>query len=100
VLCQVVSQIFGTRVYAITSNAGEIALLLGTSFTLLLVQKDLALAGSFADFLHRSNIAFRAPVSGPGRRASVAGLGPQAETKTNDAYKKVPSGGQIELTNL
>lgn len=31
---------------------------MGLSFTLYLIQKDLALAGSFADFLHRSNVAF------------------------------------------
>ena len=41
-----------------TSNAGSIFLLMGLSFTLYLIQKDLALAGSFADFLHRSNVAF------------------------------------------
>ena len=31
---------------------------MGLSFILYLIQKDLALAGSFADFLHRSNLAF------------------------------------------
>ena len=33
-------------------------MLMGLSFILYLIQKDLALAGSFADFLHRSNVAF------------------------------------------
>lgn len=53
-----ISHTFGTTCYITTSNAGSIFLLMGLSFILYLIQKDLALAGSFADFLHRSNLAF------------------------------------------
>lgn len=48
--------------YSVTSNAGELALLIGISGIVFLIQKDLALAGSFADFLHRSNKAFNKAV--------------------------------------
>lgn len=59
VICQAVGQVFySSKIYPISSNAGEIILLLGTTLLLHLVQKDLARAGSFADFLRRSNIAF------------------------------------------
>jgi hypothetical protein len=59
VICQAIGQVFySSKVYPTTSNAGEVILLLGTTLLLHLVQKDLARAGSFADFLRKSNIAF------------------------------------------
>ena len=54
----VVGQFFGTNVYQVTSNAGELALLIGVTFIVGLVQRDLVIAGSFANFLYRSNKAF------------------------------------------
>jgi len=50
---------FSDTVYPVTSNAGELALLLGLTFLLALVQHDLQLAAGFADFLHQSNLAFQ-----------------------------------------
>lgn len=58
IIAYTIAHIFGTKCYTTTSNAGSICLLIGLSFILFLIQKDLALAGSFADFLHRSNLAF------------------------------------------
>ena len=98
VLCQVISQIFGVPVYAITSNAGEIALLIGITFILFLIQKDLALAGSFADFLHRSNVAFqpRMPRLSIRRESSYV---VNTEQKVDDKYMKAKA-NEIELTEL
>lgn len=58
-LLQAVGQCFGVRVYQVTSNAGEIALLIGVTFIVGLVQRDLLIAGNFANFLKKSNDAFR-----------------------------------------
>ena len=55
---QIIGQIFGTTVYPVTSNAGELSLLISASILLLLIQRELALAASFADYLRRSNVAF------------------------------------------
>lgn len=41
-----------------TSNAGTIALLFGVTVLVFLVQEDFCLAGSYADFLRSSNVAF------------------------------------------
>ena len=57
-LGQVISQIFGTNVYHVTTSAGELGLLFGVSYFLYLAQDDLILTAHFADFLHRSNLAF------------------------------------------
>lgn len=54
-----------------TSNAAQVVLLIGTTITVGLVQRDLVIAGSFAAFLHKSNEAFTAAV--PERRNSAAG---------------------------
>ena len=53
--------ISSTKVYAVTSNAGEITLLIGVTVLVFLVQEDFSLAGSFADFLRSSNVAFLSP---------------------------------------
>jgi len=58
VLAYIVGKIFDTNVYMITSNSGELCLLIGLTLLIKLVQQDLAFAGNFADFLHRSNHAF------------------------------------------
>jgi hypothetical protein len=42
----------------VSSNLGQIILLGGVTFLLHLVEEDLRLAGTFADFLHKSNMAF------------------------------------------
>ena len=57
-LAQTVGQIFDVSVYPVTSNAGELALLMGVTFFLYLAQDDLVLTAGFADFLHSSNQAF------------------------------------------
>lgn len=44
--------------YSIVSNAGEIILLIGVTVLVFLVQEDFSLAGSYADFLRSSNMAF------------------------------------------
>lgn len=44
--------------YPLTSNCGELILLIGITYTTFLIEEDLALTGTFADYLHRSNIAF------------------------------------------
>jgi hypothetical protein len=58
VLGQTIGEIFGTKTYAVTSNAGEITLLISSSVLLLLIQRELASAANFAEYLHRSNVAF------------------------------------------
>lgn len=58
VLGQTIGQIWGTKAYDVTSNAGELSLLISVSILLLLIQRELASAASFAEYLHRSNIAF------------------------------------------
>ena len=63
-LAQAVGQIFDTNAYPVTSNGGEILLLVAVTLTAYLIQNDLLMAGSFATFLHRSNIAFARQGSG------------------------------------
>lgn len=58
---------FGRRLYPVLSNGGDLCLLIGESIMTYRVQLDLAVAGSFADFLHRSNIVF----SGSQRKKST-----------------------------
>jgi hypothetical protein len=55
---QGIGNCFGTSVYQVSSNAGEVALLIGVTFIVGLVQRDLVIAGSFANFLSKSNKAF------------------------------------------
>eukprot|EP01034_Spumella_vulgaris_P021788 gene21788-27857_t len=57
-LCQVIGQIFNENVYLVTSNGGDLILLVGITYTFALIEEDLALAGIFADYLHQSNLAF------------------------------------------
>lgn len=58
-LAQVIGEIFGVHVYSVTSNAGQLALLIGTTVFLYLAQDDLILTAHFADYLHQSNEAFK-----------------------------------------
>ena len=57
-LAFIIGQIFGEYWYVASSNLGQIILLGGVTFLLHLVEEDLRLAGTFADFLHKSNMAF------------------------------------------
>jgi hypothetical protein len=57
-LSEAIGHVFYPSVYLVTSNAGELMLLFGVTSLLNLVQDELGLASSFADYLHRSNIAF------------------------------------------
>jgi len=43
---------------------GQLLLLAGVTYLLYLVEEDLRLAGSFADYLHKSNVAFTMSVGG------------------------------------
>ena len=57
-LAYIIGQIFGKHWYVVSSNLGQIILLGGVTFLLHMVEEDLRLAGTFADFLHKSNMAF------------------------------------------
>ena len=41
ILIQAATQCFGSVVYCVTSNAGEVALLIGISITVISIQRDL-----------------------------------------------------------
>ena len=58
-LLMVLSSFFSSRIFYLTTNGGELFILLGATALLNLVQDELGLASSFADFLHRSNLAFK-----------------------------------------
>jgi len=60
IIFQVVGQFFNHDLYTVTSNAGELVLLMGLTWCVWLAQYELSLAASYADFLHRSNSAFTA----------------------------------------
>jgi hypothetical protein len=91
-LLYAVGHCFDENVFGVTSNAGQVVLLIGTTITVGLVQRDLVIAGSFAAFLHKSNEAFTAAT--PERRHS-AGLQVQGEKAPIGA---VVTPGSIELT--
>jgi hypothetical protein len=59
VVLQMIGQCFNASVYSVTSNAGNICLLIGVSWMVHKVQRDLILAGTFADFLHTSNLVYK-----------------------------------------
>jgi hypothetical protein len=59
VVLQMIGQCFNSSVYPVTSNAGNICLLIGVTWMVHKVQKDLILAGAFADFLHTSNMVYK-----------------------------------------
>jgi hypothetical protein len=58
-LCLIGGYIPGGLWFPATSNLGEAVFVAGATFMAYLVQEDLFLAGSFADYLHKSNLAFR-----------------------------------------
>jgi hypothetical protein len=68
-LAQTAGQCFGGDVYPVTSNAGELTLLISCTILVKLIQEDLGLAASFADFLHHSNLAFEQRSSSPKRHS-------------------------------
>lgn len=111
VLAQTIGQIFGTKTYAITSNAGELCLLISSSILLLLIQRELAYAHNFAEYLHRSNMAFsyldavkseNIEVEQRGRRESIAmfgGVSKVVEMMTSIEQGKPPTSiDDVELT--
>jgi hypothetical protein len=92
-LLYAVGHCFDRNVFGVTSNAGQVVLLLGTTITVGLVQRDLVIAGSFAAFLHKSNEAFTAAV--PERRHSSGNAGGKAPAPSMAGSE---SNGGIELT--
>ena len=60
-----VGQCFGAHIYRWTSLAGDVFLVIGITIMVQRVQSDLSVAGSFADFLHRSNAVFRSSQQHP-----------------------------------
>lgn len=58
ILGQIVGQLFDYEYYSVSSNAGEMLLLVGLTYLVYLAQYELSQAASYADFLHRSNGAF------------------------------------------
>ncbi len=55
---QIVGQIFDKNVYLLTSNGGDLLLLIAMTYSFNLIEEDLEQTGAFADYLHRSNMAF------------------------------------------
>jgi hypothetical protein len=96
-----ISIIFADTLFPIMSNAGEVVLLFGTSYMLFLVQNDLSIVASFADFLHRSNLVFarscqlqQASNVSAGQRSS----GQDANVDTSDEDTTFPNVDSVELT--
>ena len=58
VILYLIGHSFNEKVFLLTSNAGEIALLYGVTASLYLIQKECYLASTYSDFLRSSNIAF------------------------------------------
>jgi len=63
---------FDANVYPVTSNAGELSMLIGLTGLLWLVQEDLDLAAGFADFLRTSNLCFSMQGLTPQQTAEMA----------------------------
>lgn len=57
-LLHAVGHIFDLSDYPVTSNAGELVLLIGTCYYLYSVTRDLELTVSFANYVNKSNAAF------------------------------------------
>ena len=96
-----ISNIFNESIYAVVSNAGEIVLLLGTSFGVFMVQNDLNVASSFADFLYRSNAAFQSARNVLSREGE-GGMGDDTEDGEDGGNKRGAGKGgkEIELTAI
>lgn len=82
---QAAGECFGTNVYQVTSNAGNLSLLIGVTFIVGLVQRDLVIAGSFANFLNKSNRAF-ANVSTLGSHSSPPETPPRNMSRRLEAF--------------
>lgn len=61
VLPLVAGYCFSYTVYPVTSNAGELVLLMGMTLLVWFTHEDIYMTGAFADFLHRSNALFMLP---------------------------------------
>lgn len=100
-VCQAVGQIFDSRVYPLTSNAGELALLIGVTFFLYLAQEDLILTAHFADFLHQSNAAFsHAALRQSEATAHLQDEASFAAKQTTLANSQLDTKGQIEMVQM
>lgn len=60
IIFYIVGSFFGPTLFPVTSNGGELILLFGLTLIVYLAQYELSQAASYADFLHRSNRAFKA----------------------------------------
>jgi len=99
-LCQAVGQVFDARVYPVTSNAGELALLIGVTYFLHLAQDDLILTAHFADFLHQSNAAFSHAALRQSETTAHIEEVASFETKQNTMANSQLTAGQVEMVNL
>ncbi len=78
---------FGTEYFLVTSCAGEIVLVIGLCVVIDRMQKDLAIAGSFADYLAGSNAAFR-PSANNGANTISEGAETTTERVTGEVLVK------------
>jgi hypothetical protein len=103
----VAGQIPGTSYYSVTSNAGELALLIGLTRMLQVVQDELYLTAGYAEFLHRSNLAFKSASAQmtsksfkksdfSGKRGSFKGDG----EVTNKDLEKPENPGYLEFSSM
>lgn len=84
VILLALGQVAGTFYYSVTSNAGELAMMIGMTRMLVVIQNELTVTASYAEFLHRSNLAFKAALKHP-------------EPKYKDAAKSKYSSVELHL---
>lgn len=97
-LFQIAGEVFPLNVYPLTSNTGELILLMGITYTTFLIEEDLALTGTFADYLHRSNIAFDNKLA-IDKTGHVEVRQPEDLIEEGAAVPVVAGGGGVELTS-
>mmetsp|Transcript_571 Transcript_571/g.998 ORF Transcript_571/g.998 Transcript_571/m.998 type:complete len:402 (-) Transcript_571:330-1535(-) len=90
-----VGQSFGAHIYRWTSLTGDVFLVIGISIMVHRVQSDLAVAGSFADFLHRSNAVFRTSATKEGERKSM-----HAHAHTHQYKPSAQSQESVQTTSV
>ena len=106
---QIIGQLFSLSIFPVSSNGGELLLLLGVSWMVYLVQNDLSITRKFADFLRRSNEAFQQVEGGeavdPHATVPASHEQIQQDNGTNDANgnhgtsNKNDHSINIEMTN-
>lgn len=99
-LAQAVGQIWGEEVYPVTSNAGELALLMGVTYFLHLAQDDLILTAHFADFLHQSNAAFQRARRKDSDAANLKGSQDALTELNTQANVHISPAQRLEMTQL